>query len=172
MEKSLKSANKKHITVGKFGKPHGLKGYLRLYPLTDFPGHLLELKAAYIGENRVEIESCQESSKFFIIKLKGISNRDTAAPFTDKLLTIDREDAAPLNEGEFYCFDLIGLDVYDKEVHIGKLREILKTGSNDVYAVRDETSHREYLVPALKKIVKRISIENGRIDVDLPEELR
>ena len=90
---------------------------------------------------------------------------------TGKLLTIDRSEAAPLAEGEFYTFDIIGLTVYSTEgEELGTVENVLRTGSNDIYQAR-RPEGGELLIPALKSVVREIDVRNGRMVVDMPEEL-
>lgn len=89
---------------------------------------------------------------------------------TGQLVSLDRSQAAPLAEGEYYAFDIIGLSVYDMDGGLlGKVTNILKTGSNDVYVVKSAEG-TELLVPALKKVVKEIRLDEGRMVVDLLED--
>ena len=77
----------------------------------------------------------------------------------------------PLEEGEYYTFDIIGLEVFDLEGEsLGFVTEVLKTGSNDVYVVSRKGQAKQILVPALKAVVKEINVPEGRMVVDLPEE--
>ena len=87
--------------------------------------------------------------------------------FSIKLLKVDKKNAAPLAEGEFYTFDLIGMQVFDTDDNkIGKITNVLKTGSNDVFVVKCEDEH-ELLIPALKRVVKKIDIDNKIMIIDM-----
>ena len=79
---------------------------------------------------------------------------------TNKFLTVDRKDAAPLADGEFYTFDIIGCEVFDGDKKIGTVTDVLKTGSNDVFEVDGNI-----LIPALKSVVKSIDIAAKKIVV-------
>ena len=97
--------------------------------------------------------------------------REQAMALTGRLLTVTREEAAPLAAGEFYTFDIIGLAVFDMEGNVlGTITEVLRTGANDVYQVRADDG-RELLIPALKSVVKEINLEQRRMFVDMPGEL-
>ena len=90
---------------------------------------------------------------------------------TGELLYIDKKDAMPLEEGEYYTFDIIGLEVFDMEGQsLGFVTEVLKTGSNDVYVTSKKGEAKQLLIPALKAVVKEINIPEGRMVVDMPEE--
>ena len=95
--------------------------------------------------------------------------REEAQRLTGRLLTVAREEAAPLDEGEYYVFDIVGLTVYDEEGSVlGTVENVLRTGSNDVYAVR-AADGREILIPALRAVVLAIDVPGGRMTVRFPQ---
>ena len=75
-----------------------------------------------------------------------------------------RSQAAPLDDGEFYTFDIIGCEVFDGENKIGIVTEVLKTGSNDVFQIAT-AGGKEILIPALKSVIREINIADKRIFV-------
>lgn len=172
MERSSKCVSDMNlIIIGRIGKPHGVKGEMRVYPLTDFPNRFENLHKAYIDDTAIDIVSSRYSNDFVIIKVKNFNDREKAAAATGKFLKIDRSDVAPLAEGEYYSFDIIGLAVYDeKNVYRGSIVNIIKTGSNDVYVVEEPETAKQILIPALKKIVADIDIKNKRMDITMPIE--
>lgn len=163
-------SNKK-ITIGKFGAPHGVRGEMRVVPLTDFPDRFETLKQVFLEDNTVlEIEQVKYNKQFVILKFKNYIDRAMVESLKGKYLQVNREDVPPLAPGEYYSFDIIGLKVYDdKGAYLGSIKEILKTGSNDVYVVQNEKN--EVLVPALKKVVTDINLETGTMHVILLEEM-
>lgn len=158
------------IVVGKIVAPHGVRGDVRVIPLTDFPERFNELKSVFLDNRSLTLESVKQHNQLLIIKFAGLNDRDAIEPLRGKLLKIARKDAVALPEGEYYTFDIIGLEVYDDSGrHIGKITEVLKTGSNDVYvAIREDK--RQVLIPALKKVVTKIDITAGQMTVKLQEE--
>ncbi len=171
MEKLSKCAPEDLLIIGKIGKPHGIKGELRVYPLTDFPDRFEKLHQAYIDNKVIDIISTRYSNDFVILKIKDFSSREQAAAITGKLLKISRADAAPLSKGEYYSFDIIGLAVYDENnVLVGNIIDIIKTGSNDVYVIEEPETAKHILIPALKKVVTNIDLTNKRMDIIMPIE--
>ncbi len=170
MTKSSPSAAKNRIVIGKVGAPHGIHGELRVAPLTDFPNRFDDLKQVYVGDQLLDIDSMKYHKQFVILRFKQYPVREEAMRLTGQLVSLDRSQAAPLAEGEYYAFDIVGLSVYDMDDRLlGKVTNILKTGSNDVYVVKSAEG-TELLVPALKKVVKEIQLAEGRMVVDLLEE--
>lgn len=157
----MKSATDKKIIIGKIGAAHGVRGDMKVYPLTDFPDRFNIIKKAYVDDQLIEIVSTRYQNNFVVMKVKGINSREEVARFTNKLLKIDRSDVPPLAEGEYYSFDIIGLQVINQDDEIlGEIIEILKTGSNDVYITKAKDG-RQILLPALKKVVTEINLEEG-----------
>lgn len=163
--------DKKRITIGKVGAPHGIQGEMRIIPLTDFVERFENMKEVMVGSELLHIESVKYHKKYVLIKFAEYPVREQAMKLTGKLLTVDRSEAAPLAEGEYYTFDIIGLNVFDLNGEkIGVVENVLRTGSNDVYQAR-HTDGRELLIPALKAVVKEINISEGKMIIDMPEEI-
>ena len=159
------------VVIGKAGAPHGLRGEVRVIPLTDFPERFESLHEVFIGERVFHVEHVHYHRQFVLLTLAECTSREAAAKLTGELLRVAREDAAPLAEGEFYTFDIIGLAVLDMAgERLGEVTNVLKTGSNDVYVVK-KPDGSELLVPALKNVVREIDIAGGFLRVDLQEEL-
>ena len=160
----------KKVVIGKISAPHGVRGEVRIVPLTDFPERFENLKTVFLeDDSKMELESVKFSNKFIIAKFKNINSRNYIEILNGKLLMLNRSDIPSLPEGEYYNFDIIGLEVIDdKGSKLGKITEVLKTGSNDVYVVEGK---KQLLVPALKKVVKEINLVDGFMKVELLEEL-
>lgn len=158
------------IVIGKVGAPHGVRGEVRIIPLTDFPDRFDSLEKAYLEEEEITITSVKHNKQFVILKFKDMDDREAVAARNGQLLKVKRSEVAPLAEGEYYGFDIIGLEVYDEQSgHIGQVIEILKTGSNDVYVVGSKGQAQQILVPALKTVVTSIDLDAGKMTVALPE---
>ena len=159
------------VVIGKAGAPHGLRGEVRVIPLTDFPERFDSLREVFIGERVFHVEHVHYHRQFVLLTLAECTSREAAAKLTGGLLRVAREDAAPLAEGEFYTFDIIGLAVLDMAgERLGEVTNVLKTGSNDVYVVK-KPDGAELLVPALKKVVREIDIAGGFVGGELAEGL-
>ena len=151
------------IIIGKIGKARGLDGTLKIIPLTDFEGRFDNLEKIEVGGKMFQVEKVQHIGKDIFIKFENVDSRELAKNLTNKFLTVPRAEVAPLEEGEFYIFDIIGCEVFDAEKNLGTVQNVLKTGSNDVFQVVGET---EILIPALKSVITKIDIANKKIFVD------
>lgn len=166
-----------YFEVGKIINTHGVKGEVKIMPLTDDPSRFEKLKQVYISPDisdnmrKYDIQWVKYHKTFVIMKIEGIDDMDSAQRLKEQYLIIDRKDAVKLPQDTYFISDLIGFAVYDESGKmLGSLKEILQTGSNDVYVVRDENK-REILIPALKSVVNEISLDNNRITVTLPQGL-
>jgi 16S rRNA processing protein RimM len=159
------------IIIGKIVAPHGVRGDVRVVPLTDFPERFYALKTAVLESGAVlTLEGCRENKQFFLLKFKGYDDRTAVEPLRGKLLHVSKQDAVKLPEGHYFVFDIIGLAVEDDTgAALGTVTEVLSTGSNDVYVVEQE-GLKPLLIPALKSVVQTIDVPGGRMVVKLQEE--
>lgn len=166
-----------YFEIGKIVNTHGVRGEVKVIPLTDDPKRYGKLKSAYISSEITEnmqryfFENVKYHKNFVLLKIKDINDCNAAEKLKDKYIIIDRENAVKLPKDSFFICDLIDCEVYDeKDNKLGILTDILQTGSNDVYVVRSENK-KEILIPALKSVVKEVSVEDKKITVALPQGL-
>ena len=164
------------LRVGVITSPHGIAGEVNVYPTTDDINRFKKLKKLYIDTGKELIQTGVGSVKFFkgmaILKLDHIVDRNMAEKFRKKDLLIDREDAVPLEEGEYFICDLVGLGIEtDEGEKLGVLEDVLQTGANDVYLVRCNDG-KELLIPVTDECVLSIEPENEKIVVHLLPGLR
>lgn len=172
MTRSLPSEAKAkgRVVIGKAGAPHGIKGELKIIPMTDFPERFRGMTHCFIGDRAVEITGIRYQKNHVFMTLAGVSTREAAAALTGALVSVDRAEAVPLAEGEYYTFDIIGLAVFDTDGRsLGTVTDVLRTGSNDVYVVSAPDRAEDVLVPALKTVVREIDLDGGRMVVSMPE---
>ena len=161
-----------NVTIGKIVAPHGVRGDVRILPFTDFPDRFLNMKNVLLEDgSQLTIEKAKRHKQFILLKFKGIDDMDAAEKLRNLALQVKREDAVPLPEGSYYIFDIVGLSVYTEAGELlGKVTNVLETGSNDVYVVDRPDEKQALLIPALKKVVTNIDVSGGRIVVKLQEE--
>jgi len=158
-----------YIKVGRIINTHGIRGELKVFPLTDNLDRFDDLKIVYIGNNKekVEIEQVKYHKGLAIIKLKEFDNINQVLKFKDDFLYIDVEDKVELPEDHYFIFDIVDCNVYDtKGRKIGVVTDVLQYTSNDVYVVKDMEKNKEYLIPAVKEFVVDIDVENKKIIID------
>ena len=158
------------IVIGKIGAPQGVRGEVRVTPLTDFPERFRELKTALLDDGTsLPIESVRYHQQFVLLKFRGMDNRNDIEHLRGKLIKVERKDLVQLPAGHYYIFDIVGLEVYtEEEEYLGKVTDVLETGSNDVYIV-EQKDKQPLLIPALKSVVLQIDIPSGKMIVKLQE---
>ena len=163
-----------YLSIGQIVNIHGFNGAVKVYPLTDDMIRFKKLKEIYVEENtqlvKYEVESIKFLSNTVAIKLKGIDTEEEANKLRNLYMKVDRKSAVKLPKDSYFICDLIDLEVYDEKGSLlGTIKDVLQTGSNDVYIIR--TEEKDILVPALKNVVKKIDLVNKKIMVKLPEGL-
>jgi 16S rRNA processing protein RimM len=163
-----------YLSIGQIVNTHGIRGEVKVYPLTDDASRFDKLKEVYIEAKnemtKYQVESAKHLKNTVILKLKGVDTMNDAEKLRQLYIKVGRWDAVRLPKDTFFICDIVDSEVFD--IHgelLGKLHDVLQTGSNDVYVVKNDT--REILIPALKTVVKEINLQNKKIIVDLPEGL-
>lgn len=155
---------KEFMTIGQITKPHGVKGEVKIFPLTDDVRRFRKLKTVFIEDKEVKVVWFKLQADRVILKFEGIETMDEAEKLRNKYLKVKREDAIKLPKDTHFVVDLIGCKVYDaEEKEIGEVFDIIKTPANDVYWVKN--GKKEVLIPVLKDIVYDIDIENKKITI-------
>jgi len=142
------------LAIGKVLRPQGVRGELRLEVYTGSPAHLKEVETVYVGDKQrpYPLESSRLHQKILLIKLKGCDDRQQADEFRGQVIAIARADAAPLRPGQYYHHQIIGLSVIsDEGEQLGTITEIIETGANDVYVVKNGDD--ELLLPATSSVI-------------------
>ncbi len=172
--------HKNFIAIGKIVKPIGIKGNLKVIYLTDFPERFNKLeKILLFDENKGEfytnnfrdgydfvISEYKLFDKFVNIKFKEYDDINKSKELVNAILMIDEKDRVELSEGHYF-YELIGLDVYDKDEYIGQVNKIRNYGSGDLFSI--VIKGKEILIPYKKEFVKNIDTAKRRIDLDLIE---
>lgn len=163
--------NAEWVNIGFIRKPHGLQGYLRVQSLSDVPDRFTDLNQISIefqdGHREThDIETCRPDRDTLLMKFKGIDTPEEVARLRGAYLQVPLTQAAPLPEGTFYVFEMIGSKVVSEEEEaIGVVREVISMPANDIIVV--DTPAGELLVPAIQDIVLKISPEEERIVIRL-----
>ena len=161
------SDHPERLSIGVIVAPHGVRGELRMQIWTQFPEHIQELRSIFLGdEDRPRrLRDARIQKGLAVLSIHGVTSREAADELRGTIVRIAREQATPLDEGDYYHFELIGLDVFSEDgTRIGTLEEIIETGANDVYVVRDE-ERKEHLFPALSEVVPEINLDEHRMIV-------
>ncbi|MDE2855684.1 MAG: ribosome maturation factor RimM [Chloroflexota bacterium] len=174
---SIDRQDPKFLVIGEILRPHGLRGELRMRVLSDNPERLAELDAVYLGESpndttpeRRALHGLRFNKEYALLRLEGCRSRNDAETLRDAKVMISMDQAAPLDDGEYYLFQLLGMKVLTEDFEVGTVKDVLQTGANDVYIV-DSDEHGEVLIPAHAETILCIDFEAGVITMALPEGL-
>ncbi|MDY6064755.1 MAG: ribosome maturation factor RimM [Finegoldia sp.] len=156
-----------YIAVGKVLNTHGIKGTLKLMPLTDNIERFADTDTLYyLGDKKKEvtIEKYRFQKGFLYLDFKEFDNINQVLIYKNQYLYIDKKDRFELtDEDVFYVDDIIGLKVYEKGNYLGDLVEVIPLNGNDVYKISN--GDREMLIPAVKEFIKEIKLEEGTMEV-------
>jgi 16S rRNA processing protein RimM len=156
------------VSVGRITSIHGIKGELRVMPLTDFPERFDAGQQVWLDGAPYTVRRRRWQGREMILALEGIEDRDTADAQRGKELLVP--SPKKLDDDVFYQHDIIGLRAVTPEGEIlGRIADVLSTGSNDVYVVQGDRG--ELLLPALEDVVREIDIAAGRMVVEVIEGL-
>ncbi len=160
----------KQVIIGKIVAPHGVRGDIRILPLTEKPEQFLKLNYLLLDNGQqLRIGNVRFHKKMILASAEEITNMNEAELLRGKNVSIFSEDLPPLEEGRFYVSDLLGLKVsLEDGKDLGRLKDIISTGNNDVYVI-EVPGDKDILLPALKIYVKKIDLNEKLIVVSLPQ---
>ena len=153
-------------------RPHGVRGELRMRILTDYPDRLSTLEVLYFGPAYLpcRLVGARRHRAALLIRLEGVTDRTAADRYRGMLVYVAIADAVPLQDGEYYLFQLRGLRVVTEDGReLGTLEDVLETGANDVYVVNGPGG--EVLLPAIPDVVREVDVPGGRMVVHLLDGL-
>ena len=142
----------------------GKVGHIKIESLSDIPSRFIRGARFFIRDRTYVSEGSRQQGKMLLLKLQGINDRKAADELRGELLEADPKGSPDLPEGAFYHYQIIGMDV--RSTHgllLGKITDIISTGSNDVYVVRSTTG--EVLIPATPDVVTDVDMESETITV-------
>ena len=162
-----------YLTIGFLRRPHGVLGEIILDLRTDFPERLKSGRKLLVGEEHkpMTLASARPHAKGMLIKFNGVETPEDVGQFRNQWVYVKASDVPPLPEGQIYQHELFGFSVVDDgENLLGELVEIIETGANDVYVVRDATG-REILLPAIPSVILELDPARRLMRVHLLEGL-
>jgi 16S rRNA processing protein RimM len=157
------------VVVGKFRRPHGIKGEVVMTLLIDFPELIHQGQMIFVGERHTpyEVRSVRWHGGDLLVALEELPDRTAVEIFRNIMVYMKAKDIPELPEGEYYIHQLVGLTVVtDQGQELGKIKEVLVTGANDVYLVEGE-SGKEILLPAIEQVVLEIDHDAGIVRVHI-----
>ncbi|GGH59359.1 ribosome maturation factor RimM [Paenibacillus silvae] len=165
------------MNVGKIVNTHGIRGELKIMPLTDFPEVRFAKNAEmflFTSDDRpvpVTVESARLHKNMYIVRLKEYGNINEVEKFKGGMAKVSKENLADLEEGEYYFHQIVGCSVITEEGEtLGTITEILTPGANDVWVVKTPGG-KEVLIPVIDDVVLDVDVEQKQVKIHLMEGL-
>lgn len=171
-EAGTSSEPPRYLAVGRVLRPWGVHGMVKVQVLTDFPERFTASEEFYVGEDYrpVILEQSGGHTGALLLKFAGYDTPEACGELRNQMLYIPTEEATPLQEGEYYIYQIIGLQVWTDEGELlGELTDVWETGANDVYVVDHEG--RDVLLPAIPQVILDVDLERKRLTVHLMDGL-
>lgn len=170
-----KISSEQLLLVGKVIRPHGIKGLIRAWSYARSADSFLHSGTIFFKLDKQEPVECavlevKPYKNIFLMAVEGLDSYEKADKYRGAKIFVRKDHLKQNDEDEYFWFELIGLDVYrDNGEYLGILKEIIPTGSNDVYAVKLNES--EILIPAIHEVIKKVDIEDGKMIISDMEGL-
>ncbi len=160
------------IDVGQILGPHGVDGAVKIKSFTDVPTRFSPGNVLFIHNKSHEIiDSFPLRKDQLVLRLSGLQSARQVEDLTGEWVRSSWRSSPALDQNEFFHYQLIGLNVYTENGdELGSIKEIIQTGSNDVYLV--DCEGQELLLPAISQVIREINLEDGKMIVNLIEGLR
>ncbi|MDO5546389.1 MAG: ribosome maturation factor RimM [Eubacteriales bacterium] len=155
-----------YIEAGEIVNTHGVRGEVKVLCWLDAPEMLCEFDRCRIAGKDYKMESVRVQKTCNLVKLNGVDTMEDAQKLRGKVLELYRED---IDDEVIFAAELVGMEVYSDDIHIGTIREVLDYPGNAVYVVRGE---HEYMIPAVKQFILSTDMENNTMQVRLIEGMR
>lgn len=157
-----------YIIVGKIINTHGIKGEVKIYPLTDNNSRFKDLEYAFIGDKKekVYIEKSRDHKGLIILQFKEYGNINEVLKYKDEYLYVDKENLVELPDDHYFIFDLIGCEAFNSSgLSLGTITDVIQGPANDVYVLEDSLG-KEHLIPAVRQFVKEIDVDSKKMIID------
>jgi len=172
MERSSLFVNKKsetRVALGTIVAPHGVRGDLRIRPDIERPEVLRKMKSLMIGDRTYTLVHAAPHKNIWLLHLTGVDDRNASEALVRKEVSAAAKDIPPLPPGEYYYFQLLGLEVREENGNVvGPIKEIIQTGANDVYVV-GLPDGKELCLPAIPQVILAVDTDERRMTVKLQE---
>ena len=161
---------KNKIVIGKIVAPHGVRGDIRILPLTETPEIFFDLDYLILEKGgKLTVTRARFQKNLILLSTEEVTNMDEAEKLRNQNVLIEKEKLPPLPEGRYYVSDLVGFVCVDEGGQkVGTFKDTMQTGSNDVFVIDDVTG-KELLIPAISEYILKIDTEKQEIVVRVPE---
>ena len=166
------------IIIGKITGAHGVRGELKVYPLTDDPRRFLKLKDCCICGQKFEkpeasvCSSARMDRGNVLVKFDGVLDRDKAELLRGRFIAVTRDNAVKLKKDSYFITDLKGLKVIDDDRgELGSVIDCFETGPQFTLEIKRENKSKNLMLPFVKVYCYEVDIKAGYIKCRLPDGL-
>ena len=158
-----------YLEIGKIVTTHGVHGEVKVYISADSPESLFRVKRVYLDSKAtvgLDVVSHRAMKNMLLLRFEGIDSIEDAHGLIGRTLWADRDEIKK-DRNSFFVVDLIGLEVVDSvsEEHIGVVDDVISGGVQDLYSIRLDRGEKR-LMPAVPAVLKKTSLEDGKIWVE------
>jgi len=163
-------AERELVAIGKVLRAHGVRGEVKVQSLSDVPHRFETLTRVVVTDpagarRELDVRACRKMANDYLVTFEGIETLEAAASLIGSLVQIPEERLAPLPDGRYYQHDLLGMAVRTEDgMPVGTLADILPTGANAVFVVREEAG-REHLIPATSEVVRTVDVPGRQMTI-------
>ncbi|HXV79684.1 MAG TPA: ribosome maturation factor RimM [Candidatus Binatia bacterium] len=162
------------VPLGEIVATHGIDGWLKLKPYNKQTTALTPTREVWLEKNQMrsmhEIAMSRAYKNQFFVKLSGVDRIDDAQEWVGSVLSVAERDLDPLPAGEYYHYQVIGLEVFDTQgERIGVVARTWSTPAGELYIVTGPL--KEYLIPAVKEIIEKVDFAAGKMVINPPDGL-
>ncbi len=158
------------VIMGRIASAHGIKGWVKIQPYTEYLDSLLDYKTWWIGAEQgpwqeVKVLECEAHNKTLAALLPNCPDRNASERLKGLLIAVPRDSLPKQPDDEYYWSDLIGLAVVNEAgITLGAVTQLLETGANQVLMVQGDSG--EILIPFVATAIKQVDVKNKTIRVD------
>lgn len=164
------------LTIGTIVGTHHLLGTVKVNSIfEDFEAIIGEKILIERAENKkiLTVKNIKRiNEKKLLVNFDEINNIDKAKEINGFKIKIRRDLLPEKNKNEFYMTDLFGMDVFEKNLKIGEVLDIIETAAHEILVIKDVENNKEFLIPLIEEFVVNIDFENNKINVNLIEGMR
>ncbi len=157
------------VVIGELVGAHGVRGEARLRPFNPDSSVLAGVSEVFLlgsepATRRLRLEHARPHGGVWLVSLENLTTPEAVRSLQGRRVAVREQELPVLEAGQFYCYQLIGLEVLDDSGRLlGRVSEVLSTSGNDVLVVRG--SGKERLIPMIDRTVREIALDVGRIVV-------
>jgi 16S rRNA processing protein RimM len=157
------------VAIGLITAMFGIRGEVKVQPLTDFPERFLKTATVYVGDELVErrVLGARLHQRIVILRLEGVATANDAEALRNKKLYVPASELVTLPSDHYYLHDLVGLRVVHVDgAPLGVVRDVIQSAGNDLLVIHDTRTGKDVLLPTVKEFVKGVDVAGGVISVE------